>query len=99
MGILSAEPRLAMSSNTPQAAGPQPPLEPVAAKPIESGWLGAQSLFAHQEETKIGRAMTTSFVAHGVFLGLLFYLLTSGVVQLTQPAPEPMQFKTMAFVP
>jgi periplasmic protein TonB len=88
-----------MSSNTPQAAGPQPPLEPVTPKPIETGWLGAQSLFAHQEETKIGRAMSTSIAVHVVFLGLLLYVLSSGVVQLTQPPDEPMQFKTMAFVP
>jgi protein TonB len=88
-----------MSTNTSSATGPQPPLKPVAPQPIEAGWLGAQSLFAHQEETKIGRAMGTSIAAHVVFLALLLYLLTSGVVQLAQPETPPLEFKTMAFVP
>lgn len=88
-----------MSSNTPQAAGPQPSPESLSPKPIETGWLGAQSLFSHQEETKIGRAMGTSIAAHAVFLSLLIWLLSSGVVQLTQPEQAPLEFKTMAFVP
>ena len=88
-----------MSTNTPPATGPQPPLEPVGPQPIQEGWLGAQSLFAHEEKTKIGRAMSTSIGAHVAFLALLLWALTTGVVQITQEPVIPLEFKTMAFVP
>ena len=88
-----------MSTTTPPAPDAKPPLQPMVPKPIETGWLGAQSLFAHEEKTKIGRAMSTSIIVHTVFLVLLIYLLSSGVVQVMQPQVEPMTFKTVAFVP
>jgi periplasmic protein TonB len=83
-------------TGAPERTAPKAPLEP---KPIEVGWLGAQSLFAHEEKTKIGRAMTTSFAVHAAFFALLILAFATGAAQEMLRPSEPLEFKVVAFTP
>ena len=51
---------------TPAATGPAV---------VSHGWLAANSTFAHADERKIGRAMSTSVVLHGVAVGIILLIM------------------------
>jgi periplasmic protein TonB len=61
----SGEPKEA-SMTAPAATGPAV---------VSHGWLAANSTFAHADERKIGRAMSTSVVLHGVAVGIIVLIM------------------------
>ncbi len=52
-------------------------MAPVATGPavVSNGWLAANSSFAHTDDRKMGRAMSTSVVLHGVAVGIIVLIM------------------------
>jgi periplasmic protein TonB len=85
VSILSDTTRTAMTAGQPTPVPPAPegPVTPVPAPSTD--WLGGASIFDRKDDRKMGRAMSVSFIAHGILaLALLF-----GFVQATQHMAEP----------
>jgi periplasmic protein TonB len=83
-----------MSATDTTLAGPPP--EPGPDKGVvAAGWLGSQSIFDRPDERKLGRAMATSFVIHGVLFAAVFYVLLKHpeVVQQSVPMVYNVFFK------
>jgi len=67
------------------------PAAPAATGPavVSHGWLAANSSFDHADERKMGRAMSTSVVLHGVAVGLIVLIMAiRPVVQEPETTPE-----------
>ena len=64
---------------------------------VSSGWLAANSVYEHNQKTKIGRAMMTSLALHGGFFALLILVLTV-VPQEVVKTLDPMEYKVV-FLP
>lgn len=64
---------------------------------VASGWLGAQSVFDHPDQRKIGRAMATSMAIHGAFAAALILALTVVPVQVLEQN-VPLEYKVV-FLP
>jgi len=66
--------KLPMSVPTPSN---EPAGTPVATGPavVSHGWLSANSTFEHADERKMGRAMSTSVVIHGVAVALFVFIM------------------------
>jgi protein TonB len=62
-----------------------------------SGWLGADGMYDHADERKIGRAMATSLGLHGVIVALVIAVLWVAPQQFIAQT-VPLEFK-VAFVP
>ena len=83
-----------MSTNDLKPAATPAAPEP---RPIASGWLGAQSQFEHEEKSRLGGALSTSFLVH-IGLFVLLFLAYKGAEQIIDAQPEPLVF-TEVFVP
>ena len=97
MSILSADTRLQMTAGpeTPKATSPEP--DPARGALSASGWLGADGAYSHQDERKLGRAMSTSLALHGVLVAVIIAIFAVAPQQILN-RPDPLEFK-MAFVP
>jgi protein TonB len=75
------------------------PSEPDTARGAlsASGWLGADGVYSHDDDRKLGRALTTSFAIHGGLFTLLVAILAVAPQQIFD-RPEPLEYK-VAFVP
>lgn len=79
MRILEETPlSVIMSADTPTtvptSGGPAvPPTAPIA---VTQGWLGASSLFAMPEQRRMGRALSTSVVLHGIAVVLVLVIMS-----------------------
>ena len=97
MGILSTDSSFPMSPRNQLPS--EPPQENPAARGAiaATGWLGADGVYSHQDDRKMGRAMITSLAIHGgIFAALLTALFVpQQVFNRTEP---PLEFK-VAFVP
>ena len=73
------------SNEQPKGGNEAPNTGALATGPavVSHGWLAANSSFAHADERKMGRAMSTSVVLHGVAVGIILL-----VMALRPPAPE-----------
>jgi len=76
-----------------------PPSQPDTARGAlsASGWLGADGVYDHDDDRKIGRAMATSLGLHGVIVALAVAVLWVAPQQFLDRTP-PLEFK-VAFVP
>lgn len=54
---------------------------------VAAGWLGSQSIFDRRDERKLGRAMATSMVIHGLIFGAIAYILMKAPEVVTQSVP------------
>ena len=67
---------------------PGPPPEPGPDKGVNAaGWLGSQSIFDRPDERKLGRAMATSFVVHGLLIAGVFFVLLKAPEAVQQTVP------------
>lgn len=73
-------------------------LPPLAAGPavVSQGWLAASSTFGHADERKMGRALSTSVVVHGVALGII--LLVMAIEPVAEPQYTPPEKYDLVFV-
>lgn len=85
------------------SATPQTP-EPTTAKAdpargalSASGWLGADGVYSHDDDRKIGRAMGTSLLIHGAIVAVVIAIFAV-VPEQVMNRTDPLEFK-MAFVP
>src|SRR5512134_906606 len=62
-----------------------------------SGWLGADGMYSHADDRKIGRAMATSLAIHGGLIAVVIALFAV-VPQQVFTKPEPLEYK-VTFVP
>jgi protein TonB len=72
------------------------PPEPGPDKGVNAaGWLGSQSIFDRPDERKLGRAMATSFILHGLLFAAGAYILMKApeVVQQSVPMVYNVFFK------
>jgi protein TonB len=92
-------PELAAGTSTSSKPEMDEPMTPLQPQPISEGWLGAQSYFAHDEKTKIGRAMTTSLVIHAAFFAALILAFATGAAQQVLSPVIPLEFKMTAIMP
>ena len=67
-----------------QGASPSP--EPSGDKPA-GAWLGSQSIFERPNQRKMGRALVSSIVVHGVLLALVLVAGRTVVEQIKQQTP------------
>lgn len=96
VGILSADTHLSMSeSQEPPVTSTEAPSTRGAIS--ATGWLGADGLYDHRDDRKIGRAMTTSLAIHGALFAAIVALLSVVPAQVFDRT-DPLEFK-MAFVP
>src|SRR5262245_42164608 len=84
------EPAPARSSSSAES-------EPARGALSASGWLGADGVYSHDDDRKIGRAMSASLAVHGAIVAALIALFAI-VPQQVFDRPEPLEFK-VAFVP
>ncbi|HXT70082.1 MAG TPA: energy transducer TonB [Vicinamibacterales bacterium] len=87
---------MSASPSTPPAATPAEP-EQARGAISASGWLGADGVYSHADDRKLGRALGTSLLIHGGLLAIvlaIFAVVPSEVLEQT----IPLEFK-MAFVP
>ena len=72
-----------------------PALPPVPAAPgqgtgvVYSGWLGANSIFDHRDERRLGRAMGASVLTHAGIVGILMLAMFLRPDNVFEPLPPP----------
>jgi periplasmic protein TonB len=77
VSILSSTHAAPMNVSNSATTAPIPqPEKPVQSAFVSSGWLGPQSIFERPDKRKMGRAMSTSFVVHGLLFLAIFTVLT-----------------------
>ena len=67
------------------------PAAPAATGPavVSHGWLAANSTFDHADERKMGRALSTSVVLHGLAVGIIMFIMAiRPPIEELQPTPE-----------
>ncbi len=86
------------------SASPTTPNAPDSTEPAQargaisaSGWLGADGVYAHEDDRKLGRALGTSLLIHGGLVALVLAVFAV-VPQQVLNQTIPLEFK-MAFVP
>ncbi len=83
----------ANETNVSASLGPNPDGRAIVA----AGWLGAQSIFDHPDERKMGRAMMTSMLLHGAFFAALIFAVAVVPQQVLEKI-DPLEFKAV-FLP
>jgi protein TonB len=61
---------------------------------VSAGWLGAQSIFDHPDDRKIGRAMATSLLVHGGAFALILFVFAVGPAQILTKS-DPLEYKVV----
>lgn len=54
-----------------------------------SDWLGGASIFDRKDDRKMGRAMSVSFIVHGVLLAAVLYGFVRATQQMVAPDDDP----------
>jgi periplasmic protein TonB len=97
-GIITESTVVSMDTKTPGV--PTPGAQPTPNEGpgvVATGWLAAQSVFEHQDERKMGRALGSSLVAH---VGLFFLVIALlNIVPASQYLDPPSIKATMVYLP
>jgi protein TonB len=78
-----------MTAGQPTATPPTPDPNGGPAVAPSNDWLGGASIFDRKDDRKMGRAMSVSFIAHGVLFAALLFGFVRAAQQVVAPDDDP----------